>query len=300
MKTPTSRPVQSVTANSHFREFNMNYEQIIYDVDDNILTITLNRPEKLNAFTHQMMTEIVDALDRADADDNVKAIIFTGAGRGFCAGADLSGGARTFDHSDSSRQAEADGGGLLTLRIFDCLKPVIAACNGPSVGVGTTMQCAMDIRMASDSARFGFVFAKRGLVPEAASSWFCRASSASTRHSSGAIRQGCSTPPKRWRSDLSAASKTRRPVARCTRSGARVLRPDIGRVRRHDSPDAMENADGRASGGCAQHRFAGNLPSGSIRRCARGRSVLFGKTRGAISGQGQRRYAAFLSVVEAA
>lgn len=150
----------------------MNYEQIIYDVDDNILTITLNRPEKLNAFTHQMMTEIIDALDRADADDNVKAIIFTGAGRGFCAGADLSGGARTFDHSDSSRQAEADGGGLLTLRIFDCLKPVIAACNGPSVGVGTTMQCAMDIRMASDSARFGFVFAKRGLVPEAASSWF--------------------------------------------------------------------------------------------------------------------------------
>ena len=150
----------------------MNYEQIIYDVEDNILTITLNRPEKLNAFTHQMMTELIDALDKADADDNVKAIIFTGAGRGFCAGADLSGGARTFDSSDSAKEAQADGGGLLTLRIFDCLKPVISACNGPSVGVGTTMQCAMDIRMASENARYGFVFAKRGLVPEAASSWF--------------------------------------------------------------------------------------------------------------------------------
>lgn len=150
----------------------MNYEQIIYDVEDNILTVTLNRPEKLNAFTHQMMIELIDALDRADADDNVKAIIFTGAGRGFCAGADLSGGARTFDRGDTAHQAEADGGGLLTLRIFDCVKPVIAACNGPSVGVGTTMQCAMDIRMASEHARYGFVFAKRGLVPEAASSWF--------------------------------------------------------------------------------------------------------------------------------
>lgn len=150
----------------------MNYEQILYDVEDHILTITLNRPEKLNAFTQQMMTELIDALDRADTDDNVKAIIFTGAGRGFCAGADLSGGARTFDRSERAKEAEPDGGGLLTLRLFDCLKPVIAACNGPAVGVGATMQCAMDIRMASENARYGFVFAKRGLVPEAASSWF--------------------------------------------------------------------------------------------------------------------------------
>lgn len=150
----------------------MNYEQILYDVEDNILTLTMNRPEKLNAFTGQMLNEMVDALDRADADDDIKAIIFTGAGRGFCAGADLSAGDRTFDHSDDGARIRPDGGGILTLRIFECLKPVIAACNGPSVGVGTTMQCAMDIRLASESAKYGFVFAKRGIVPEACSSWF--------------------------------------------------------------------------------------------------------------------------------
>lgn len=152
----------------------MDYEQILYDVDDGILTITLNRPEKLNAFTGQMMNEVIDAMDRADADDAVKAIIITGAGRGFCAGADLSRGGDTFDngakeHDDRIRR---DGGGLLTLRFFESLKPIISACNGPSVGVGTTMQCAMDIRLASEDARYGFVFSRRGLVPEACSSWF--------------------------------------------------------------------------------------------------------------------------------
>jgi len=150
----------------------MNYEQIIYEVEDHILTITLNRPEKLNAFTQQMMLELLDALDRADADDDVKSIIFTGQGRGFCAGADLSGGARTFDRSDRGGDLQPDGGGVLTLRLFDCLKPVISACNGPAVGVGATMQCAMDVRLASEDARYGFVFARRGLVPEACSSWF--------------------------------------------------------------------------------------------------------------------------------
>jgi enoyl-CoA hydratase/carnithine racemase len=150
----------------------MNYEQILYEVEDNILTITLNRPERLNAFTGQMLNELLDALDRADADDDVRAIIFTGAGRGFCAGADLSSGERTFDSSASSNEAKPDGGGILTLRLFDCLKPIISACNGPAVGVGATMQCAMDVRLASEAARYGFVFSKRGLVPEACSSWF--------------------------------------------------------------------------------------------------------------------------------
>jgi enoyl-CoA hydratase/carnithine racemase len=150
----------------------MDYEQIIYAVEDNILTITLNRPERLNAFTDQMMTEMVDAFDRADADDDVKAIIITGAGRGFCAGADLSAGSGTFDAEKAGTGLKADGGGILTLRIFDCLKPVISACNGPAVGVGATMQCAMDIRLASENARYGFVFAKRGIVPEACASWF--------------------------------------------------------------------------------------------------------------------------------
>ena len=150
----------------------MSYEAIIYEVEDSILTITLNRPDKLNAYNAQMSKELLDALDRADADDDVKAIIFTGAGRGFCAGADLARGGDTFNHDSGGKGPRRDGGGVLTLRIFDCNKPIIAACNGPAVGVGATMQCAMDIRMASDKARYGFVFSKRGIVPEACSSWF--------------------------------------------------------------------------------------------------------------------------------
>src|SRR5690242_20558868 len=167
----------------------MPYETILYQVADSILTITLNRPEKLNAFTGQMMSEMIDAFDQADADDNVRAIIVTGAGRGFCAGADLSAGAGTFDATredrpdrraairpdgevDWSNESIRDGGGRLTLRIYECLKPVIAAVNGPAVGVGVTMQLPMDVRLASVDARFGFVFARRGIVPEACSSWF--------------------------------------------------------------------------------------------------------------------------------
>ena len=157
------------------------FETILYDVEDGIATFTLNRPERLNAFTNQMMTDLIAAFDLTDADDAVKAVIVTGAGRGFCAGADLSGGADTFNRNtrqeirrDESRVGDVvrDGGGRLTLRIFDSLKPVIAAVNGAAVGVGATMQLAMDIRMASTEARYGFVFARRGLNPEAASSWF--------------------------------------------------------------------------------------------------------------------------------
>ena len=151
----------------------MNYETIIYDVEDGILTLTLNRPDKLNAFNNDMLNEMCDALDKADADDDVKAIVVTGAGRAFCAGADLARGGDTFDHdAQGGGGMKRDGGGLLTLRIFECMKPIIAACNGPAVGVGVTMQCAMDIRLAADTAKYGFVFAKRGIVPEACSSWF--------------------------------------------------------------------------------------------------------------------------------
>jgi enoyl-CoA hydratase/carnithine racemase len=155
----------------------MDYEQIKYEVSDNILTITLNRPDKLNAFTARMLAELLDAVDRADRDDDVRAVIFTGAGRGFCAGADLSGGANTFNAEnrgpvDPGLDGHRDGGGLLTLRLFDCLKPLIAACNGPAVGIGVTMQLAMDIRLASEEARYGFVFTRRGIVMEACSSWF--------------------------------------------------------------------------------------------------------------------------------
>jgi enoyl-CoA hydratase/carnithine racemase len=164
------------------------FETITYEVEDHILTITLNRPDRMNAFTHLMQNELIAAFDAADADDDIRAIIVTGAGRAFCAGADLSAGGATFDRAarpdrktaplrpdgevEWSDDAVRDGGGRVTLRIFRCLKPVIGAINGAAVGIGVTMQLAMDIRIASQDARFGFVFARRGIVPEAASSWF--------------------------------------------------------------------------------------------------------------------------------
>tara|TARA_B100000029_G_scaffold162295_1_gene158357 strand:- start:5596 stop:6465 length:870 start_codon:yes stop_codon:yes gene_type:complete len=156
-------------------ELYMVYSTILYEVEDNVLTLTLNRPEKLNAFNRDMMYEMINAFDRADEDDNVRAIIVTGAGRGFCAGADLSVGADTFNadaREDRESGLQRDGGGLLTLRIFESKKPVIAAINGPAVGIGATMLLPMDIRICSTDAKIGFVFSRRGIVPEACSSYF--------------------------------------------------------------------------------------------------------------------------------
>ena len=152
----------------------MSYEQITTDTADGVLTITLNRPDRLNAWTATMGRELIAAFDAADADDAVRAIIVTGAGRGFCAGADLQAGGSTFDWRErrSGDAIPRDGGGQFTLRVFDCTKPVISAINGPAVGVGATMTLPMDIRLAADDARVGFVFARRGIVPEACSSWF--------------------------------------------------------------------------------------------------------------------------------
>lgn len=157
----------------------MGYSQIDLHIAEGVATLTLNRPEKMNAFTRTMMDEIIDAMDRTDADDEVRAVIFTGAGdRAFCAGADLTpeGGGTPFSNpapvEDLSDPRVRDGGGLLTLRLFQSKKPLISACNGAAVGVGITMQLPMDIRLASDNARYGFVFARRGIVPEACSSWF--------------------------------------------------------------------------------------------------------------------------------
>lgn len=153
----------------------MEFEQILYEVEDHVLTITLNRPDRLNAFTPVMGRELIEALDRADADDEVRAIVVTGAGRGFCAGADLSAGGSTFDWRERQAAGEhvpRDGGGVISLRLFDSLKPVIAAINGPAVGVGVTMTLPMDVRLAAEGAKIGFVFARRGIVPEACSSWF--------------------------------------------------------------------------------------------------------------------------------
>jgi enoyl-CoA hydratase/carnithine racemase len=166
----------------------MPYETILTETSEHIFTITINRPDKLNALNTTMIRELIDAFDTADADDGVRAIIVTGAGRAFCAGADLSRGGATFDREaradrppvpngpdgkpDLSHDNARDGGGRLTLRIFDCQKPVIAAVNGAAVGIGATMLLPMDIRIASEEARFGFVFSQRGIVPEAASSYF--------------------------------------------------------------------------------------------------------------------------------
>jgi enoyl-CoA hydratase/carnithine racemase len=152
----------------------MDYEEIRYSVADGVLTVTLDRPDRLNAFTRTMQSELIDAFDRADADDGVRAVVVTGAGRAFCAGADLERGGDTFDWRSRAGDGEVprDGGGEVVLRIFDCLKPVIAAINGPAVGVGITMTLPMDVRLAAEGAKLGFVFTRRGIVPEACSSWF--------------------------------------------------------------------------------------------------------------------------------
>ncbi len=166
----------------------MEFEQITTELAGGVLTITLNRPDRVNAWTMMMASELHAALDRVDADDEVRAVIFTGAGRAYCAGADLERGGETFTtkappsgaadnpnrlHEDAD-SVPRDAGGRLTLRIFDCTKPVIAAINGPAVGVGVgaTMTLPMDVRLASENARIGFVFVRRGIVPEACSSWF--------------------------------------------------------------------------------------------------------------------------------
>jgi enoyl-CoA hydratase/carnithine racemase len=155
---------------------NNKYKEIIYDVSDNIATVALHRPDNMNAFTGVMMNELLQVFDEIDADDNVRAVIVTGSGRAFCAGADLSHGADTFSDGKLSGQTPTsvrrDGGGMVTLRMFRCNKPIIGAINGAAVGIGATMTLPMDIRIAADSAKIGFVFTRRGIVPEACSSWF--------------------------------------------------------------------------------------------------------------------------------
>ena len=162
----------------------MDFQEIAFEVADRVATITLDRPGKLNAGTARMVGELLQAIDAVDADDDIRAVILTGRGKAFCAGADLSAGAATFDY-DRHPSGEAiggervehvaaprDGAGLVTLRLFECKKPVISAVNGAAVGMGVTMTLATDIRMASASARFGFVFTQRGIAPEGASTWF--------------------------------------------------------------------------------------------------------------------------------
>jgi enoyl-CoA hydratase/carnithine racemase len=155
----------------------VDYKTILVEQRDNIAVLFLNRPNKLNAFTFSMMEEMITALDALDADDSVHALIITGKGRAFCAGADLSSGQETFnpsfdDFAVQEGDFRRDSGGILTLRMYKFLKPIVVACNGPAVGIGASMQLAADIRLASEQARFGFVFNNRGIVPDACSSWF--------------------------------------------------------------------------------------------------------------------------------
>lgn len=153
----------------------MTYTTIQYAVRDGIATVTLNRPDRLNAFTLEMGADLVAVLDEIDADDDVRVAVFTGNGRGFSAGADLSEGTTIFEGDESGEfvmSRDADYGGVIARRIWECTKPLIAAVNGPAVGVGLTTTLPMDFRIASERARFGFVFVRRGLVPEASSSWF--------------------------------------------------------------------------------------------------------------------------------
>jgi enoyl-CoA hydratase/carnithine racemase len=154
-------------------KFPSQFKTLRYVVEGGIATITLHRPEKLNAFNDSMMEDVIAALDATDADDAVRCVVVTGAGRGFCAGADLSSGSQTFDYEMADGgTVHRDTGGRVALRIFRSLKPIIGAINGPAVGVGVTMQLPMDIRLASTDAKFGFVFGRRGITPEGASSWF--------------------------------------------------------------------------------------------------------------------------------
>jgi len=154
----------------------MTYEHIRYRLDNRVACLTLHRPDAMNAFTTRMMHEVLDVLARVNRDDEVRAVVVTGAGKAFCAGADLSSGGSTFDASAGDDTVglgdHRDGGGRVSLAIFECRKPVIAAINGAAVGVGITMTLPMDVRIVAEDAKCGFVFARRGIVPEACSSWF--------------------------------------------------------------------------------------------------------------------------------
>ena len=242
----------------------MAYEEILYDVEDNVATITLHRPDKLNAFTNRMLKEIIAAFDEVDADDNVRAVIVTGSGRAFCAGADLSGGGETFAKGGSDVAAKTgvvrDGGGLVALRIFESTKPVIGAINGAAVGVGVTMTLPMDIRLASDTSKFGFVFARRGIVPEAASSWFLPRIVGS---------QG-------WWTDSQRAQQ-RRTSRRCSKHRSGDCRQCSTCVGGAHSADAVENARSTPSDGGTSCRLPGDQFSGGERRCPRRSDVVPGE-----------------------
>jgi len=262
----------------------MSYNTIRYAVEDGILTLTLHRPEKLNAFTGEMLQEMLDAFDRADADDAVRAIIVTGEGRAFCAGADLSSGGNTFNadgRSDRPGGLNPDGGGILTLRIFDLKKPIIAAINGPAVGVGVTMTLPMDIRLAADVAKFGFVFSRRGIVPEACSSYFLPRVVGINQalewcYSPGGLRAAPGPQPPRQ-----GRTAARRPGDR-----AGDCRQHLGHFRYPDPPDDVAAARRGPPHGGAPGRFARRVRHRPLAGCPGGRRVVPRKASGPVPRQG--------------
>jgi enoyl-CoA hydratase/carnithine racemase len=247
----------------------MEYRDIECNVENSVATLALNRPSHLNAFTADMVGEVLAAIDAMDQDDDVRAIILTGRGRAFSAGADLSAGAQTFDYDDdassgaiggewvSNAAAPRDGCGLITLRLFDCRTPVIAAVNGPAVGMGATMLLAADVRMASQSARFGFVFSRRGIAPEGASTWFLprvvgistaaewlysgRVFDAAEAHAAGLVR---SVHPDEEL--LDAARRLAAEIAEASPVSVALTRQMLWRMLGADHPMAAHRADSRA------------------------------------------------------
>ncbi|GIS76112.1 MAG: hypothetical protein CM1200mP12_18310 [Gammaproteobacteria bacterium] len=239
----------------------MEFECILYDVKDKVLTITLNRPDRLNAYTGQMQSNLIEAFDKAGKDDDIRAIIVTGAGRGFCAGADLGAGGNTFNREVRNNKGETegikddpewmrDGGGRTTLAIFDCPKPIIAAFNGPAVGVGVTMTLPMDIRIASEEAKFGFVFARRGLVPEAASSWFLPRVVGINKALEWTFSGRVFSPEEAKEGGLDTINTPgRQAIGRGKQNCARNSREYLGCIRCHDSTNALEVIGSRSSDG---------------------------------------------------
>ncbi len=246
----------------------MEFQEILYDVDGPVATITMHRPDRMNAFTIRMQREMVEAFELTDADDAVRAVIVTGSGRGFCAGADLGTGGGSFDADATGVKATShtyprDFGGLLTLRIFESKKPVIAAINGPAVGIGITMTLPMDVRLVADNAKIGFVFAGRGIVPEAASSWFLPRvvgiGQASRVEHDGPSVQG-RRGARRWAGSQRASARRAAAGSPCARHRDRDQRcADLGGP--HPSDD-VAHARGRPSDGGPQDRLAGVYSTG--------------------------------------
>jgi enoyl-CoA hydratase/carnithine racemase len=264
----------------------MAFETIALDVADGIATLTLRRPDRLNAFTWTMMTELIAAFDRTDADDAVRVVLVTGAGRAFCAGADLGEGGATFDNSArETRDEHRDGGGQVVLRIFESRKPVIAAVNGPAVGVGATMTLPMDVRIASTAAKFGFVFTRRGIVPEACSSWFLPRLVGISRAAEWVYTGRLFGPDEALAGGLVSGV------------GPRDRRQHLGRLRRPLTRSAVAHARCRPSDGGTPHRFEVHLRDGSVGRRARRRDRVPGEAPGPLHDAPEPRHAGRLPLV---